>query len=134
MGENKGGGLIQKSFVKNLIFGVFGETEFFETFSQFFFENVNWNFLSKLRIIVCSKSTTIVIFIARRRRKFWQDLGYNNTFCPIKTMILQVFPKQNKGESSKFSAFGHNFSTPRIVFLASAVNVNLHFWTFQSHW
>ena len=31
------GELIQKSFLKNLIFGVFGETEFFETFSRIFF-------------------------------------------------------------------------------------------------
>ena len=134
MDENKGG-INSKSFLKNLIFGVFGETEFFETFSRnFFFESVNWNFLSKLRIIARSKSTTIVIFIARRRRKIWQDLGYKNTFCLIKTMILQGFPKQNKGESSKFSTFGYNFSTSHIVFLAPAANLNLHFWTFQSHW
>ena len=89
MGENKGG-LIQKSFVKNLIFGVFRETKLFD----FFLENIFWNgqlkfpedvpygdgFSSKLRIIAGSKSTTTVIFIARRRRKFWQDLAYKSIF------------------------------------------------------
>ena len=97
MGENKGE-LIQPSFVKNLIFGVFGETKLFETFSRkpFFLkcqlkfsEDVPYGdgFSSKLRIIADSKATTIVIFLARRRRKFWQDLAYKSTFFLIKTMI-----------------------------------------------
>ena len=62
------------------------------------------------------------MFVARRRRKNLQILVYKITFLLIKTMILHGFPKQNKGKSSKNSAFGHNFNTPHILFLGPAVN------------
>ena len=138
------GELIQKSFLKNLIFGVFRETKLFD----FFLENIFWKcqlkfpedvpygdgFSFKLRVITGSKSTTIGMFIARRRRKFWQNLVYKITFFVTKTMILKGFPKQNEWEFSKFSAFGSNFGTSHMVFLGPAANLNLHFWTFQSHW
>ena len=74
MGENKGE-LIQKSFLKNLIFGVFGETKLFETFLKNFFfwkcqlkfsEDVPYGdgFSSQLRNIADSKATTIVVYSA----------------------------------------------------------------------
>ena len=43
MDENEGG-INSKRFLKNLIFGVFGETKKIQNFfSKTFFESVNWN-------------------------------------------------------------------------------------------
>ena len=72
-GQKQGGGIIQKSSSKNLIFGVFREIENFMFLCSFdFFRGIE---AKKPSLFHKQEITTITRFVARRRRNFLTDFS-----------------------------------------------------------